>query len=177
MKAHITLIGMSGVGKTSIGKLLAPKIKYQFLDIDEEISQTAGMPLHKVVESVGESQFLELESATILNLQLAAPTIISTGGSIIYKQEAMQWLKENSRILYLSDTSQNIQARIPNLESRGIIGLKHRTFAQLHEERASLYRKWADITVILPVPFELKLATQKIYQELTHPKHPYSLSS
>ncbi len=148
-KSNITLIGMPGVGKTTLGKVLARQLNYQFLDTDTLIQAKTGHPLQDLLNQEGEAAFLDIEKKVVLDQINLNNTIISPGGSVIYTQEAMHHLKAISTIIYLKDTFENIQKRIPNLNSRGIVGLGGKTLFELFQERELLYEKYADNTVLL----------------------------
>jgi len=144
---NITLIGMAGVGKSYIGKIVAERLSYRFIDVDDKIEQKAEKNLQKVIDEDGEDMFLKLEEEAVLDVGKVENTVISPGGSVIYSEEAMKFLKDNSVIIFLNDSSENIKKHINNIENRGIIGLKDKSFEELCEERRILYSKYADIVV------------------------------
>ena len=88
------LIGMPGVGKSTIGKLLAKKIKTNYLDTDEVIVEGIKMPLFKYIQLNGIHKFKEIETSKLLDLAVN-DCIISTGGSVVYLDNVMQHLKKN----------------------------------------------------------------------------------
>jgi shikimate kinase len=144
---NITLIGMPGVGKSFIGRSLAERLNCRFIDIDEIIEGKAGKKLQKIIDEDSEKRLLELEEKTILDLGRIGDTVISPGGSVVYSKKAMEYLKNNTFIILLNDSLENIKKRINNLENRGMIGLKGRSFEELFEERWGLYIKYADLTI------------------------------
>ena len=73
--------------------------------------------------------------------------VISTAGSIIYHDNAMKWLKENSSIIFLDASLSVIDSRLKK-EPRAIVGYKEKGLSRLYEERIPIYRKWADHTII-----------------------------
>ena len=73
--------------------------------------------------------------------------VISTGGSAVYSDAAMQHLKKNSTCIYLDVTVDTLRSRITDYETRGIAKRPDQSFADLFEERTQLYRKYADITI------------------------------
>jgi len=77
---NITFIGMSGVGKSIIGKELAKRLNYKFLDIDELIEEKIGLKLQQIIDNSGEKRFLEIEKKTILGLGRLDNCVISPGG-------------------------------------------------------------------------------------------------
>ncbi len=142
---NITLIGMAGAGKSFIGKKLAVRLGYTFLDIDTVIEAEYGMPLQSVLDSLGEEAFLNKESEILLRETTGKDSyVFSPGGSVIYRKESMGHLKNISRIVYLEVDVETIIARVGN-RPRGIVGLAEKTIGELYDERVALYRAWADV--------------------------------
>ncbi|WP_462272674.1 shikimate kinase [Methanohalophilus sp.] len=143
----ITLIGMAGVGKSTIGKLLASHLGYNFVDVDDLIKQRIGGPLQDYLDEEGDSAFIKVEEDAILNLDLKDNMVIATGGSAIYSEVAMKILSEKSLIILLDDTFPNIRKRISHPWKRGLVGLWEKGIKKLYLERWQLYRQYADIVV------------------------------
>jgi shikimate kinase len=146
MPENITLIGMAGVGKSMGGIVLAQKLGWNFVDIDERLVAKHGMPLQALLDSLGEDDFIHAESQEVLSLDGVIHTVVAPGGSIIYAPEAMAFLKQISKLVYLHDEPEVIEARI-DARQRGIVGLKNRSFRELFTERHKLYQAAADYTV------------------------------
>lgn len=144
---NITLIGMAGAGKSTIGRALAKRLNYTFIDIDGLIIERTGMPLQALIDRQGDSALLQLEEEAILGLGQVDNCIISPGGSVVYSKEAMKHLKEISKIVFLDAPFRSIVKRIPNARKRGIVGLKDRSLKELFEERLTLYNKYADLSI------------------------------
>lgn len=144
---NITLIGMPGAGKSSIGQKLADILQYHFVDIDQIIISKNQSNLQDIIDFKGDEALIKLEEETILNLKLENHTIISPGGSIVYSKRAMEYLKSVSIIIFLDVPITNLKKQINNINSRGIVGLKNRTLAELCEERYPVYVKYASIIV------------------------------
>ncbi len=145
----ITLIGMPGVGKSTFGKRLAKTLGWEFIDTDLVITQKLGTPLQTLINQGGDDAFMQAEEATILELPAKEATIISPGGSIVYSTPAMTHLKNFTKIIYLEDSLSRILHRIPNLHSRGIVGLGSKTLDTLFAERHQLYTQFADVILNL----------------------------
>jgi shikimate kinase len=145
----ITLIGMAGVGKSTIGKLLATHLGYSFVDVDNLIKQRIGGQLQDYLDEKGDSAFIKVEEDAILNLDLRDKMVIATGGSAIYSEAAMKILSEKSIIILLDDTFPNIRKRISHPWKRGLVGFREKGIKKLYMERMQLYRKYADIVVDL----------------------------
>lgn len=137
---------MPGVGKSTIGKELAKKLDYKFIDTDKLIEKKFGLKLYKLIQNVGEDKFLEIEEKTNLELGKFNNCVISPGGSIVYSSKAMEFLKKSSIVIFLDSRIEIITKRLINQETRGIIGLK-KGLKNLFKERQELYKRYADIII------------------------------
>jgi shikimate kinase len=144
---NITLIGMAGAGKSTIGKALAKRLNYTFIDVDRLITEKTGMPLQDLIDKQGDSALIRFEEEAILGLGQLDNCIISPGGSVIYSRDAMRHLKEISKIVFLDAPFRSNVRRIPNARKRGIVGLRDRSLKELFEERLVLYNKYADFSI------------------------------
>ncbi len=97
---NVTLIGMPGAGKSTVGVVLAKVLGYRFLDSDLEIQEQTGNLLHELITEHGAEKFLEIENRVNAGLQ-AERCVIATGGSVIYGWEAMKHLREISTVVFL----------------------------------------------------------------------------
>ncbi len=161
---NITLIGMSGVGKSLFGEKLAAKLGYRFVDVDLVIEKKQGMKLQKVLDRLGDSKFIEMEGKTILSLK-GEGMVFAPGGSVVYSKGAMEYLKKISKIIYLKDKPEIIKERTKNLDCRGIVGLKNKTFEALFAEREKLYEKYADFVVRID-NFNPEVVVERILQTI-----------
>ncbi len=146
MKNNIVLIGMPGVGKSTIGVILAKILGYHFLDSDIVIQEREKRRLHQIISEEGTEGFLKIENDVNASLDVER-TIIATGGSAVYGKEAMEHLKEIGEIVYLKADYPTIEKRLGNLEKRGVALKPGQTLKDLYEERTKLYEKYADVTV------------------------------
>jgi len=145
-KANITLIGMSGAGKSAVGNILAVSIGWKFVDTDKLIEADHGKSLQDILNEIVDEGFKEMESLKIKELSGVRHSVFAPGGSVVYSEDAMGLLKNISTIIYLSSDPQKMEGRI-DTASRGIVGLKGKSFKELYAERESLYKKFADLTV------------------------------
>lgn len=145
-KSNITLIGMAGTGKSSAGSIVAKALGWKLIDTDKLIEEEHGKTLQAVLDDIGEDAFTNLESSKVLELQNSENAVIAPGGSIVYSPDAMKVLKGISTVIYLYTNPEIIRERI-NTHSRGIVGMKGKTFQQLFKEREGLYARYADITI------------------------------
>ena len=146
MKENIILIGMPGVGKSTIGVVLAKVLGYQFIDADLVIQEKEGKLLHEIIAEAGTDGFLEIEGR--INSQItAAHAIIATGGSVVYEQNAMEHFKEIGKIVYLLVSYPILEQRLSDIKGRGVVLKDGQDLKALYEERTPLYEKYADIVV------------------------------
>lgn len=145
-KNCITLIGMPGAGKSTIGVLLAKSTLKKFIDTDLIIQQKQGKSLCDIIEERGTDSFLELENETICGEEYEN-SVIATGGSAVYGEQAMEKLSAISTVVYLSLPLSEIEKRISNIHTRGVAMKNGDTLDALFRERAPLYEKYAHTTV------------------------------
>ena len=162
---NITLIGMSGVGKSIVGKELSKNIKCNFIDIDEIIERKYHLKLQKLIEKFGNKKFLKLEERAVLEIGKTDNLVISTGGSVVYSEKAMNFLKTISKIVFLDAPLNDIKNHIPDFSKRGIVGLEN-GLEKLFGERHKIYKKYADITIEMPKKFDLNIIIQNIIKNL-----------
>ena len=147
-KTGIVLIGMAGVGKSTIGSALARALGFSFTDLDEYIREKDGQTVQEVIDTRGEEALLQLEKRRMLELDMQR-RVIAPGGSIIYNSGLMEYLKQHSVLIYLEDTFENIESRLGNASTRGIVRLKSKSLREIYYARRPLYAKYADIIVAL----------------------------
>ena len=143
---NIILIGMPGVGKSTIGVVLAKVLGYQFVDADLLIQEAEGKLLSELIEEHGTDGFIEIENRVNSQIQTHR-SVIATGGSVIYGKEAMEHLKSIGTVVYLKQNLRVLQRRLRNLKGRGVVLKEGQTLVDLYKERTVLYEKYADITV------------------------------
>ncbi len=161
---NITLIGMTGVGKTSLGQELAKRLDFRFIDVDELIEKKFDLILQEIVDLQGDQAFIEIEEQAVLGLAPIDRCVISPGGSVVYSAKAMEFLSQNSIVIFLDASFESIKKRIHNQSSRGIIGLKGRRLQDLFEERRPLYQKYAERTIELRDDLDRDAAVKEILQ-------------
>lgn len=146
MKNNIVLIGMPGVGKSTVGVILAKVLGYQFLDADLVIQEQEGKLLHEIIEEKGTDGFIRVENRVNASLD-TDKTIIATGGSVVYGKEAMEHLKEIGQVVYLEVSFEELEKRLADIKGRGVVLRVGQTLKDLYLERTPLYEKYADVTV------------------------------
>ena len=143
---NIVLIGMPGVGKSTVGVVLAKALGYQFVDADLLIQEAEGKLLSELIEEHGTDGFIEIENRVNSQIQTHR-SVIATGGSVVYGKEAMEHLKSIGTVVYLKQNLRVLQRRLRNLKARGVVLKEGQTLVDLYKERTVLYEKYADITV------------------------------
>lgn len=143
---NIILIGMPGVGKSTIGVILAKVLGYQFMDADLLIQKAEGKLLKDIIAEKGTEGFIQVENR-VNSMIRAQNAIIATGGSVVYGKEAMAHLKSIGTVVYLKQSLSVLEKRLRNIRNRGVVLKKGQTLQDLYEERTALYEKYADITV------------------------------
>jgi shikimate kinase len=145
----LTLIGMPGSGKSAVGRIIAARLGWGFIDTDKAIESRQGLPLQDVINAVGEEAFRRLEEDAVLNLPVEERTVIATGGSVIYSEAAMRHLAAISTVVFLDAALEQIRCHIASEAPRGIVGMPEGGLDALYQERLPRYRQYADITVTL----------------------------
>ena len=143
---NIILIGMPGCGKSTVGVVLAKAANLDFIDSDLVIQKKTGAKLSQLIEQHGDAGFRAIENR--INAELdAQDSVIATGGSVIYGEDAMRHLKEIGTVVYLKLSCEAIEDRLGDLHARGVTIQPGWTLRDLYNERVPLYEKWADVTV------------------------------
>ena len=143
---NIILIGMPGCGKSTIGVVLAKNLGFRFIDSDLLIQEREHRLLHEIITQDGLEAFNQIENQVNASIETTS-SIIATGGSVIYGQEAMRHLKEIGTIIYLRLPENLLEERLGDLNQRGVSIKAGQTLHSLYEERIPLYEKYADITI------------------------------
>lgn len=143
---NIILIGMPGVGKSTIGVILAKMLGYTFIDADIVIQNQEKKLLREIIASEGVEGFIQVENRINSGIN-GEKCIIATGGSVVYGEEAMEHYKQIGRILYLKVGFDTLSSRLHDIKGRGVVLRKGQDLNALYEERTPLYEKYADLTV------------------------------
>lgn len=163
-KNNITLIGMPGVGKSTVGVVLAKVLGYRFVDSDLEIQEQTGKLLYELIEEHGDEGFLEIENRVNAGLQVQH-SVISTGGSAVYGEEAMNHLREISTVIYLRLSCRELKRRLGDLHKRGVVLKPGQTLKDLMDVRTPLYEKYAHI-IVDEDGLDIRKVVERIMSEL-----------
>lgn len=143
----VTLVGMAGSGKSTVGELLSRALGCALLDTDRLIEAMYGQELEPLYRALGREAFLQAESGIVAGLSLSR-AVVSTGGSVIYSDAAMRHLAEKGPIIWLRAETRTVQARLDACGTRGLAIAPEQTLADLVEEREPLYAAAANHTIL-----------------------------
>ena len=146
MKNSISLIGMAGAGKSSVGKELARTLGFRFIDSDALIEKQHGKSLQNILDDEGYVKLREIENIVLKNIQFNE-TILSTGGSAVYSNEAMEHIQQNSKVIFLEVPFGQILERVPSFLDRGFAKAPNQSVENAFVERQELYKKYSDSVV------------------------------
>lgn len=134
---------MPGVGKSTVGVVLAKNLGYHFMDSDLVIQQKTGKLLHEIISQEGLDGFLAVEEEINASIETNR-TIIATGGSAIFGKQAMEHFKQIGTIVYLKLSCEEIESRLGDLKERGVAMKKGETLQDIYKLRTPLYEQYAD---------------------------------
>lgn len=143
---NITLIGMPGAGKSTIGVILAKSLLCDFVDTDLIIQKKTGKSLCQLLEEKGTEGFLQLENDIICG-EAFNKSVIATGGSAVYGKEAMKKLSDSGTVVFLDVCVKELEKRLSNIRTRGVAMKEGTTIKALYEERLPYYQRYADIVI------------------------------
>ena len=146
MNNSISLIGMAGAGKSSIGEKLAKQLNFNFVDSDLLMEEKSGKSLQDILIQKGNKEFKEIEEDALLSVNFSK-IVLATGGSAVFCDAAMDYIKDNSIVIYLEVSYEDISARISNFSERGLLKRSDQTIQEAYKEREGLYQKYADYIV------------------------------
>ena len=144
--SNITLIGMPGVGKSTVGVLLAKQLGMDFIDSDIVVQSAQGQTLAKIIARHGIDGFLKIEASQLLALNLINH-VIATGGSAVYSKTAMNHLARTGTVVFLNLSLAHLRQRLNDLDDRGVTRKPGQSLADLFTERQPLYLRYAAVTI------------------------------
>ena len=146
---NIAVYGFMGVGKSTIGKLLAERLRYDFIDMDTEIEKREETTISEIFRLQGEPRFRKLESNLIKELSQQDGLVIACGGGAIATPENAEVLGKASRMVYLTATIEEIIERTNHDNTRPLLEVENPVTiaSELIERRKPVYTKYAEITI------------------------------
>lgn len=146
MPRNIVLIGMPGVGKSTIGVILAKYMSFNFIDTDVYIQSKEGRGLQEIIDKDGIEHFSLLEERYVLSLS-CMDCVIATGGSVIYSDKSIMHLKASGIMVHLYLPFDLLKRRLMNFASRGVVIKPDQNLRDLFEERIPLYKHHENIRI------------------------------
>lgn len=146
---RLFLIGMMGAGKSTVGRLLARRSGFDFIDCDRELEARSGVTIATIFELEGEAGFRRREAALIDELTQRERTVLATGGGAILDEGNRQHLHERGLVIYLRATADEILRRTQKDRGRPLLQTPDRRARVTHllAEREPLYEQTADLIV------------------------------
>ena len=142
----ISVIGMPGSGKSTVGATLARALGVELVDADGLIEAQEKQTLQQIMDTRGNAVFRAIEEQVLTQMPLFS-SVISTGGSVIYSEKIMARLSAHSTVVYLRARFETIEYRVSLAPHRGIASDGEQTLRDLYEERVPLYERYGDIVV------------------------------
>ncbi len=147
-KLNITICGMMGSGKSTVGRLVAKEINYKFVDIDKLIEEKEGKKIVKIFEEKGENYFRNLEEKETLEILNQRKLVVSLGGGAIINKKIRNSINLNSYNIYLKVKVEVLYNRLKNSKNRPLIFKKdlNQVLIELSEKREKFYNT-ADLII------------------------------
>ncbi len=148
-KRNVYLVGLMGAGKTTIGKALARRLAYHFVDTDHEVEARTGVGLPTIFEIEGEDGFRKREAQVIAELADLDAQVVATGGGAVLRPENRQNLRASGLVIYLDVPLPTLHERTRHDKKRPLLQVSdpRQKLRELHTQRDPLYREVADLVV------------------------------
>ena len=146
---NIALIGFMATGKSTVGRILADRLGYRFVDTDEEIVRRMGLEIAEIFSSEGETVFRALEKRVVAEASTSEKTVIACGGGVVLDKGNVDALRSTSRLVLLTANVDEILDRVKGDASRPLlnVGDREKAVTVRLEERMPHYLKAADAIV------------------------------
>ena len=142
MSKNIVLIGMPSAGKSTVGVILAKILGYSFIDTDLVIQSKEEKLIKDLIAEKGIDGFINTENRVISKIS-AESTVIATGGSVVYSEDAMKALSVNAVIVYLKLAYNELRKRLSDIRNRGVVIRKGQSLEELYDERTRVPKEEA----------------------------------
>ena len=145
MRKPVLLIGMMGCGKSTVGRLLAERMRLPLIDLDEEIARAAGKTIPEIFAPEGEAGFRARETAALECALARGDGVIATGGGIITRAENIRMMREKGFVVWLCRPLENMIADVRQDTRPNLAGGKEERMRTLYAQRAHLYEAAAHL--------------------------------
>ena len=147
--SRLILVGMMGAGKTTVGRLLARRLKRSFYDTDEEIERRCGVRVPVIFDIEGEAGFRMRESQMIEELCALDNAVLATGGGAVLAEENRRVIAGCGIVIYLHARPSQLWQRVRHDRNRPLLATAdpQKKLEALYLERDSLYREVADLVI------------------------------
>lgn len=139
-KSLVLLIGMPGCGKTTIGKIIASTLNYEFYDMDEYIEDISGKSI-KELFTISEEYFREYETRACEELSNKKRAIIASGGGVVKREKNIDFFKKESVIVFIDRAVEDILCDV-DTDSRPLLNTGKDKLYEIYKERYKLYKKY-----------------------------------
>ncbi|HWJ69377.1 MAG TPA: shikimate kinase [Sphingobium sp.] len=119
--SSLVLVGLMGVGKSTVGRRLAARLDLPFIDADDEIERAAGMSIQEIFDTYGEAQFRDGERRVIARLIDGTPKVVATGGGAFVNDETRQLILEKATAIWLDADINILVERVSRREGRPLL--------------------------------------------------------
>jgi shikimate kinase len=145
----ISLVGLPGSGKSTVGRQLARRLAIPFVDSDHVIEARLGCSIREYFEREGEERFRDLESQVLDELTLATEGVLSTGGGAVLRPANRALLHERCRVIYLRSSPEEVFRRVKHDRSRPLLQVADpmARLRDLYNLRDPLYRETAHFVI------------------------------
>jgi shikimate kinase len=146
---NLFLVGMMGAGKTTVGRIVARRLKRKFLDSDHEIERHCGVRVAVIFDVEGEVGFRKREADVIAALAAADGIVLATGGGAVLCEETRKLFAARGTVVYLHASPEALYARVRHDRNRPLLSTADPLgrLRELYAQRDPLYRSMADIVV------------------------------
>ncbi|MBN2645152.1 MAG: shikimate kinase [Desulfuromonadaceae bacterium] len=144
---RIYLVGFMGVGKTTVGKLLSRRLRWSFVDLDEQIVHRAGQTIPDIFTQHGEGYFRQSETQALKACAVEKKTVFSTGGGIVGRDENRQLMAHTGTVIYLHADWPLLRQRLVDVSQRPMAkDTDDNALQELFSQRLPLYQQ-ADFVI------------------------------
>jgi len=145
----LSLVGMPGCGKSTVGRHLARQLGLRFVDTDNQIERRIGMPIRDYFAQHGEEAFRDVEQDVVDEMTALTSVVLATGGGAVLRPSSRNALHSRSHVFYLRSSPEELSRRLRNDQHRPLLQVADplRKLRELYRERDPLYRRTAHFVV------------------------------